>query len=344
MSAAWPADGLEPASQCPVCDSDNRERLYEGLEDRLFFCAPGQWDMYSCKRCTSAWLDPRPTPETIGLAYARYSTHDAPEGADFSSLSLAARLRQILRNGYRNHRYGTRDRPASVLGVPASLFMPNAGASIDAEMRHLPRPLPGQRLLDLGCGSGAFLQLAAGAGWDVVGVDFDVKAVDVARRGGLDIRVGGVEVLDPATERFDVITMSHVIEHVHRPLEVLQGCYELLHPGGLLWIETPNIASTGHVIYRENWRGLEPPRHLVLFSQQSLHSALTKTGFAEIAVQPHRQMCLSMFQESRALADGRDASAESQAPLPRGQVSEAEKIASAEPAKREFITLKAWKK
>lgn len=338
----WPADGLEPVANCPVCGADTREFLHEDLTDRVFFCAPGKWNMYRCQSCAGAYLDPRPTFETIGLAYQRYFTHnDAPS---FSSLSFLRKLRRRLANGYRNHRYGTRDYPASILGILAASLMPNGRATIDAGMRHLPRRHANERLLDLGCGNGAFLLRARSAGWDVVGVDLDPKAVEAACSQGLDVRLGGVEELDPADEQFDVITLAHVIEHVHHPVELLRACYRLLKPGGVLWIDTPNIASEGCWLFGANWLHLDPPRHLVLFNLESMCGALSASGFAETEVQPYRPLCAVSFGCSSAIAEGLDPCSGSRRNGLSGLVRKAERIARRAPARREFITVKAWRK
>lgn len=61
----------------------------------------------------------------------------------------------------------------------------------------------------------------------MVGVDIDEKAVDVARSRNLDVRLGGVQALDTADGQFDVITIAHIIEHVHHPVKMLQACYRL---------------------------------------------------------------------------------------------------------------------
>lgn len=338
----WPADGLEPVPSCPVCGSENRALLHEGLTDRVFFCAPGEWSMYRCNSCASAYLDPRPTPASIGLAYQRYFTHD--EVSSVSSLSILKKLRRRLANGYRNHHYGTKDSPASTLGILAASLMPNSRAIIDANMRHLPKAKEGEQLLDLGCGNGAFLLRARSAGWSVCGVDFDSKAVEAARSQGLDVRLGGVETIDPAIQQFNVITLAHVIEHVHHPLAVLQACYRLLKPGGFLWIDTPNIASEGHRLYGVAWRGLEPPRHLVLFTLESIRNILARAGFAEIKDQSYRPLCNDIFSASTAIEEGIDPYTEQPGIAPSKMVRKAERIARHYPSHREFITVKAWKK
>lgn len=298
--------------------------------------------MYRCESCASAYLDPRPTTETIGLAYQRYFTHN--KAPSFSSLSFLEKLRQRVANGIRNHRYGTRIYPASILGMLAASLMPNSRALIDAGMRHLPKVNAKKRLLDLGCGNGAFLLRARSAGWDVVGVDLDPKAVEAACRQGLDVRLGGVETLDPSNEQFDVITLAHFIEHVHHPLEVLRACYRLLKPDGFLWIDTPNIASVGYLLFGANWLHLDPPRHLVLFTLESMCSALSAAEFAEIKVQPYRPLCDGSFGHSLAIAEGLNPFSESRRNGPSDIVKKAERISKRDAARRELITVKAWKK
>ena len=303
INEPWPERGLEEVGQCPVCDSEEKEMLHEGLRDRVFFCAPGKWTMYLCKSCHSAYLNPRPTDKTIYLAYEQYFTHQPLP--DFNDLSVFGKLQRKLANGYRNWRFGTTDSPASRLGILAAIMMPGVRSNIDAVMRHLPKPQLGQRLLDVGCGNGAFLLRARSAGWDVMGLDFDAKAADVAKQRGLDVKVGGVDSLKHVNDAFDIITLAHVIEHVHEPIHLLRDCLRLLKPGGCLWIETPNINAYGHMIYGENWLHLDPPRHLVLFNRESLHKALYKVGFRLVEDQPYRPLCVRNFIASEAIAEGR---------------------------------------
>ena len=338
----WPEEGLEEVDKCPVCGSEEREVLYEGLRDRVFFCAPGEWTLHRCDGCGSAYLDPRPTPETIHLAYESYFTHEA--ALEFSSLSISEKFRRILANGYRNWRYGTQDKPASRLGILAAWMMPSARATIDAGMRHLSKPRPGQRLLDVGCGNGGFLLRARSAGWDVVGLDFDPKAVDTARKRGLDVYLGGIEIFEGKQNQFDVITLSHVIEHVHDPNCVLRNCFRLIKPGGYLWIETPILSAEGHKLYGQNWRGLEPPRHIVIFTSDSLRYALYNAGFKKIDAMPYRPMCKQMFAASEAIAERRNPShAVKLSKYGRYHARLAETRARIEISSREFITFIAWK-
>jgi SAM-dependent methyltransferase len=160
-------------------------------------------------------------------------------------------------------------------------------------------------LLDVGCGDGAFLAEARDCGWQVVGLEPDHRAAAVARQRGLEVRVGGLECLQAQTGAFDVITLSHVIEHLPRPVQALRDCRRLLKPGGQLWLETPNVDSLGHQVFGENWRGLEAPRHFVLFSPRALERALAAAGFGPPRSMPAPSPRRWIFERSLAISQGR---------------------------------------
>ena len=177
---------------------------------------------------------------------------------------------------------------------------------LDADMRHIPRSRKHGKLLDVGAGNGAYLLRVRSGGWTVVGVEPDEAAVDVACRASLNVRQGGIECVSEAPESFDVITMNHVIEHVHDPRRVLKHAFTLLKPDGVLHIETPNVSSYGHHRFGRHWRGLEPPRHLVLFNWDSLEMLLTDVGFKRIKRFPRADVYPAMAAKSRAMAAGND--------------------------------------
>jgi 2-polyprenyl-3-methyl-5-hydroxy-6-metoxy-1,4-benzoquinol methylase len=304
--AHWPSNGLERVAHCPICGADRRGVLYERLRDRTFFCAPGEWTLYRCEQCGSGYLDPRPTPETVGLAYARYFTHTKKERKRNEELSLLGRLRRALAEGYRNDRFGTRRQPALRIGAWLAYLLPGWRSRMEAQVRHLPRARPGDALLDIGCGDGAFLEFALEMGWKAEGIEMDPQAVEVARRRGLTVHQGSVDSLRDRKESYEVITLSHVIEHVHQPLQLLQACLRLLKPGGVLWLETPNLDAAGHTRYGRDWRGLEPPRHLVLFTWASLRLLLKAAGFASAVPLPARPMAVDTFPPSEAIRRGED--------------------------------------
>jgi 2-polyprenyl-3-methyl-5-hydroxy-6-metoxy-1,4-benzoquinol methylase len=156
--------------------------------------------------------------------------------------------------------------------------MPRLRTRLDDAIGHL-RYEPGGTLLEIGCGDGAFLRSMKALGWNVTGTETDARSAAVAGSGGLDIRQGELDDLGLPEAHYSAIVMRHAIEHVMDPAQVLAQCYSLLRPGGTLVLTTPNPASLGHRIFQSSWRGLEPPRHLHLFSQTSIDLYLRRAGF-----------------------------------------------------------------
>jgi 2-polyprenyl-3-methyl-5-hydroxy-6-metoxy-1,4-benzoquinol methylase len=342
----WCTEGLESVEQCPVCGELERKILHTDLVDNVFRVSTGKWCLWKCTKCQSAYLDPRPTRETIHLAYASYYTHKPVNSKDdYAKLSPLRKLRRSLVNGYTNWRYGTNAVPSMRLGVLVAFFLPNLKRILDREYRHLPRiPNGGGTLLDVGCGDGSFLSLARTCGWDVTGLEPDPKAVKNARSHGLTVYEGGIEYFSGETEIFDVITLNHVIEHVGEPSAVLKACHTLLKPSGQLWLETPNIESSGHAFFQKNWRGLEVPRHLVLFNRSSLSQAIINAGFMAPQNCNRPSPSAGMFQASFAIANGQspyEAMAISKKLLRQAKLASLVEIFI--PSRREFLLVKTRK-
>jgi 2-polyprenyl-3-methyl-5-hydroxy-6-metoxy-1,4-benzoquinol methylase len=219
------------------------------------------------------------------------------------TLSPTRRLRRALANGYRNWRFGANFQPASKLGMLTGLLFPAQRAVLNRELRYLPKFRPGVRVLDIGAGNGKFLAKARELGWEVVGVEPDPAAVAAARSLGLDVRKGDVESLVPEGSSFDVITMSHVIEHLHDPRRVLDLAFSLLKPNGRIYIDTPNIDAFGHKRFGRYWRGLESPRHLVLFNWVSLEGLLRDVGFSRVIKYPRTDIYTNLAAISRGIRE-----------------------------------------
>ena len=324
MTTPWPIDELEHLGRCPVCGHAGRTLAHGDLRDKLFHCSPDTWKLQACTACGTHYLDPRPTVGSIGRAYARYLTHDAP-AADFASAAAASpgqRARHALRalaNGYRNARWGTRFAPSHPMGRHRVPWIPVLRDALVQQFRSLPAAPAGSRLLDVGCGNGAFMQLARAAGWTVQGMDFDAEAVAAARRVGLDVQQGGLErVESQAPGSFAFVTLSHVLEHVHDPVSWLRALHRVLQPDGRLWLQTPNIASLGHARYGADWRGLEPPRHLTLWTPPTLQRVLRDVGFREVrALRTPVVTAMEVYANRDALRRGMDYSASAAWPATR---------------------------
>lgn len=342
----WPAEALESVTRCPVCGESERKILHAELVDNAFRVAPGKWTLWKCTKCRSAYLDPRPTPANIHLAYTNYYTHQEVAGKDdYASLGAFRKLRRRLVNGYINWRYGAHAKPSSPWGVLVVCAIPKLKRLLSQQYRHMPRlPNTGGRLLDVGCGDGSFLRLARTCGWDVVGLDPDPKARANAAKQSLTVYEGGIEYFDGKAEMFDVITLNHVIEHVHEPVKLLKACHELLKPGGQLWLSTPNIDSFGYQRFQKNWRGLETPRHLVLFNRKSLSQAFISVGFSAPIDCECLSPCKEMFKMSFAMERGHAPCYVLDPPITLQLHAAAVVFAEAIfPSRREFITVTARK-
>jgi SAM-dependent methyltransferase len=194
----------------------------------------------------------------------------------------------MMKRGYLANKYGyslhTASSMARALGVLLYLFPLRRGTA-DDDVRFLPA-VPNGRLLDVGCGSGKWLLTMRGLGWQGEGVDFDDAAVRVGRQRGLTVHFGSVEQQNYPEESFDAIILNHVIEHVPEPVRTVNECRRILKRGGKIVLCTPNSSSLGHRVFKENWRGLEPPRHLHLFSPQSLRRLLGLAAFPSATIHP----------------------------------------------------------
>jgi len=341
LAQPWPG-ALEEVARCPVCADALRVQEQADLQDRSFAAAPGTWRLQRCLGCQALYLDPRPDGQSLHLAYRNYYTHAAP--ASFEG--ALARLKKALTNGYRNRLFATSLRPSLALGGVVTPLFPARAARIRGEDRGLGRALAaGQRLVDVGCGNGQFLQWARELGWSVYGVEMDAAAAAVARAHGIEILGSHLHELGPAHEgTFEAITLSHVIEHVYDPIDTLRHCWRLLKPGGYLWIQTPNAGSVGYEIYGAHWRGLEPPRHLVMFNAAVLRSCLERVGFERVRLLPPDEDPEHIFTLSASMQLGRIAEKDSR-PLPqavrkgiRAAARRARALVRRNPERSEFIT------
>jgi 2-polyprenyl-3-methyl-5-hydroxy-6-metoxy-1,4-benzoquinol methylase len=285
----WPQSGLETLGHCPVCRSIDTEVAHDHCHDVVFGVAGGGWTVLRCKDCFSGFLDPRPTPETIGDAYSVYYTHESRLKTPTNKRSLKHILLNRIRGSYINAHYGRGQPSLGWLGRKMANLLPELRRSLDNSHRFLPFPQSETtpRLLDVGCGNGDFLKVAGKVGWTTFGNDPDPSALDVPTEQSSEIRQGGINVWDQYSNYFDAITMNHVVEHLHDPIADLSRCYDILKPGGVFYIETPNFDAYGRTLYGPNWRGLEVPRHLVIFTWHSLPEALRRAGF-EIVSQIER--------------------------------------------------------
>lgn len=300
----WPPEDLEELRACPICFSSERAPLHHGVLDRVSFSSKDPWNLWRCGDCGCAYLSPRPNCSSISRAYSSYYTHAGAEPeASESPLRRAYRsLRRVYEMGQRGE---AKSEPTStrLAAYCAGIFLRRRW---EMRARMYPRR-SGERLLDVGCGSGDYLDVATSVGWKAEGIDPDPHAVDGAKARGLQVRLSDLEAEAKRSPGvYDAITMRHVIEHFHDPIAALNACHLLLRPGGRIWIATPRLESPGHKRFGVNWRGLEVPRHLVLFDEKSLFFALKAAGFNHLVAERVGKHAMFYWVQSYAISKRQD--------------------------------------
>ena len=139
------------------------------------------------------------------------------------------------------------------------------------------------RILDVGCGIGFFLEEAKNHNWEAHGTEFTDEAINVCASKNIIMHKGDIEDIDFGEIEFDVITSFEVIEHLKDPLKHFQKAAKLLRKGGLMYITTPNFNSLNSRILKDKWNVISYPEHLNYFTKASLDHLMTLSGFKRIS-------------------------------------------------------------
>jgi SAM-dependent methyltransferase len=201
------------------------------------------WDLSRCLDCGHLFADPCPTPELI---FSLYGQVEDPLYED----EAAGRARNFL----------------SIL-------------------TRLERLAPGRGpLFDVGAATGILLALARDRGWQPDGIEPSAWAAGVAAvKYGLRLRPGAFEHADLPRRTFAAVTMVDVIEHTPLPFEAVKKAHDILRPGGILVVVTPDIHSAAARLAGRRWWHLRPA-HLAFFSRASLAALLGRAGFSIVRV------------------------------------------------------------
>jgi SAM-dependent methyltransferase len=241
MTAPVPTP-IQPSLETPHCDLCHSDRAVSFIRTQDFYATsertPAEWQFMRCADCGLIYLSPRPTPAEIGAYYPDLDYHafQPPSG-------LKARVIGWLRN--REARTLLRDCP------------------------------PHPRVLEIGCGTGDLLATLRGLGADVLGIEPNAAAAELGRsRAGLSILTGTLDsacasgALEGTT--FDLILMRYALEHVHSPRLTLTQIAALLTANGRAVFWVPNADSTDARLFGRSWRGLDAPRHLYVFTPNTM--------------------------------------------------------------------------
>ncbi|HMJ46032.1 MAG TPA: class I SAM-dependent methyltransferase [Ferruginibacter sp.] len=237
---------------CPVCKSGNIHPFFTAKDHTVSGSLFGIW---KCDDCTAMFTQDVPSIENIGSYYQseKYISHsDTQQG-------FINRLYHIVR------KY-TLFAKRKMIGKETGLEMGN--------------------ILDIGSGTGGFLDTMQQVGWKATGLEPGEDAREKAKS------LYGVHVL-PSQElfnlppaSFDVITMWHVLEHVHQLQNYIEQIKKLITSKGLLFIAVPNYTSYDAAHYKQDWAGYDVPRHLYHFSPRSMKKLMDMHGLKIIKIKP----------------------------------------------------------
>jgi 2-polyprenyl-3-methyl-5-hydroxy-6-metoxy-1,4-benzoquinol methylase len=139
------------------------------------------------------------------------------------------------------------------------------------------RRVSGRRLLDVGCGIGHFVHTATAEGWEAEGIEFAEPAVAHCRTRGVNARVLDLMSDELKPDTYDLVTAAEVIEHVIAPGAFMARMGELLKPGGILYMTTPNFASLERMLLGAEWSCINP-EHLSYFTPRTLRRSVQRAG------------------------------------------------------------------
>ncbi len=236
---------LETLASCPVCGGTD---LKEHIQCRDYTVSKRYFHIVKCGKCSFVFTNPRPKAEDIGHFYKAeaYISHSDTSRTLIYKLYHKVRKRTLKQK----------------LNLISRL---NGGKT--------------GKILDVGCGTGYFLQTTKEAGWDVAGIEVNAEA-----RAAAISKVGNT-VLDSVFNEnrkghFNVITLWHVLEHLHLLNETMEKLKELCADNGRIILALPNIDSIDSERYGEFWDAYDVPRHLYHFNQKSIRTLAEKHGMS----------------------------------------------------------------
>lgn len=140
------------------------------------------------------------------------------------------------------------------------------------------------KILDIGCGTGFFLDVAKEMGWEVYGTEFTDDAVNICKNKGINMQTGRLNAGWYNPEQFDVITSFEVMEHIYNPIEEVQNIHHILRKGGLFYLTTPNFNAVERYMLKDNYNVITYPEHLCYYTPKTLNYLFTRNGFRKMRV------------------------------------------------------------
>lgn len=166
------------------------------------------------------------------------------------------------------------------------------------------------KILDVGCGIGYFLEEAKKRGWQVYGTELSEKSVEICIQKGIKTTKGHLYKESFGTEMFDVITSFEVIEHVNNPVDEITTMRHILRQGGLVYMTTPNFNSLLRYRLKSAYNIINYPEHLSYYTPKTLRRLFVSRGFYSQKIET-TGVSLTRFKTSKGISNQRIISAQS---------------------------------
>ena len=138
------------------------------------------------------------------------------------------------------------------------------------------------RILETGCGSGAFMERAAARGWSTHGTEISAHAIAAAEKRGVRMTQAPLDPANYPPGHFDVVCSIEVIEHLVDPRGEMRNVLTVLRPGGLFYVTTPNFNCLARRVSPADWNVANYPEHLTYFTPRSLDRLLSSEGLRKL--------------------------------------------------------------
>jgi 2-polyprenyl-3-methyl-5-hydroxy-6-metoxy-1,4-benzoquinol methylase len=244
---------MENIINCPVCNSSEQELFLNCIDHTV---SRETFSIQSCKGCGFKFTSPRPSADEIGPYYKsdEYISHSDTKKGLISKLyhwvrsyTLIKKLQLVM---FHSVKQGT--------------------------------------ILDFGCGTGAFLSVCKKNRWNVFGIEPDPGARRIAKEANEISSASSIHEFDSRfpEERFDAISMWHVLEHIHDLEAFFSFINQRLNSKGAVIVAVPNCSSYDAKKYKEFWAAYDVPRHLYHFTPKDIKTLFEKRGYKQVELRP----------------------------------------------------------
>ena len=138
--------------------------------------------------------------------------------------------------------------------------------------------IEGRKIFDVGTATGYFLDLAKNRSWQTAGIEISEYAAKIAKSREHEVICSKI-ISDDIQEKFNVVTMWDVLEHLDNPKEYLKKVNKILELEGLLVINTVDVSSWWARFFGKKWHQLNPPEHIFYYNKKNLKILLNQSGF-----------------------------------------------------------------